>query len=83
MPLAVIDNVPLSLKTPSGQIITLTPDEETEAFKNALKKSVEQCALSSMTNHIEINKAIIHALGFAAGIALGGLILAALGGKKR
>jgi len=82
MPLAVIDNVPLSLKTPSGRVITLTPDEEVEAFKIALKKSVEQCALASLTDHIEKRRAIYHALGLAAGIALGGLIVALLVGKK-
>jgi hypothetical protein len=83
MPLAVIESVPLSLRTPSGRIITLTPDEEEAAFKAALKRSVEEAALSSMTGNIHKRDALYHALGLAGGIALGGLILALLGAGRR
>ena len=82
MPLAVIDDIPLSLQTSSGRVITLTPEEEEEAFKNALKRSVEQCALSCLTDHIERRKAIYNALGLALGITLGGLILSLLKGAR-
>lgn len=83
MPLAVLDDVPLSVKTPSGRVITLTPEEEEAAFKKALQRSIEECALACLTEHVERRRALYHAIGLAAGIALGGLILAALGGAKR
>jgi hypothetical protein len=82
MPLAVLD-VPLSVKTPSGRVISLTPEEEEVAFKRALQRSVEECALECLRDNFERRKAIYSALGLAAGIALGGLILAALGGGRK
>jgi len=82
MSLAVLDDIPLSVKTPSGIVVGLTPEEEEAAFKKALQRSVEECALECMRDGFERRKAIYNALGLAVGIALGGLLLAALGGKR-
>lgn len=83
MPLALLDDIPRSVVTTSGNTITLTPEEEDTAFRNALQKAVEEAAFASLNGHVERNRAIYHALGLAAGIALGGLIVGLLVGKKQ
>ncbi|MFO0701775.1 MAG: hypothetical protein U0236_21350 [Nitrospira sp.] len=82
MPLAMLGDIPTSVTTTSGTVITLTPDEEQAAFKSALQRAVEESVFDSLNGHVERRRAVYNALGLAAGIALGGLIAGVLLGRR-
>jgi hypothetical protein len=67
-----------SMTTPSGQEVFLTQDEEREIVKDAIRDEL----YLKLTRGLEIQKASISALGTAAGMTIGGLLVGWLVGRK-
>lgn len=62
------------IRTPSGQSVTLTPEEEREVVKKAIAAKIQQ----RMLFKTDSLKALIAAIGTAIGLALGGTTVAAI-----
>jgi len=68
----------LNIKTPSGRSITITPEEEDSYVRDAVKDRIKEDFLWK-TN---VTKAAVHAIGTAAGFAVGGYLVGFLLGRK-
>ena len=68
----------LTVKSPSGGSITITPEEEEMYVKDAVKDKIKEDFLWK-TN---VTKAAVHAIGTAAGFAIGGYLVGFLLGRK-
>ena len=59
------------LKAPSGQMVTVTPDEERDIIKEAIREKI----LYKVNRPMHVEQAAINAIGFAIGVAVGGLLV--------
>lgn len=69
---------PASITLPTGQKVSLSPDEELQAWKRGLERGIEECVVNCVTRDGEIRKAIYHALAVGAGLALGTVLAAVI-----
>lgn len=68
----------VSLMIPSGEMVTLTPEEEVEVAKEVIRQKV----MSSHLRGTRIEGAAIEATGTAVGMAAGAILMGLiLGGK--
>ena len=65
--------------TPSGGTVWLTPEEETEAVKDALQDGLAY----KINRKMEVEKAVISSVGTAMGLAIGGFFVGLLIDRKR
>lgn len=65
--------------TPSGATVWLTPEEEAEAVKGALRDGLTY----KLNRKMEIEKAAISSLGTAVGLAIGGFLVGMVIGKGK
>ena len=68
----------LPITAPSGQEVSLTPEEERTVVKEAISDKIR----SGLTMGTDIRKSAIGALGNAIGFAVGGFLAAWFRGKK-
>ncbi len=66
------------IRAPSGQKVSISPEEEAEIVKSAIEAKI----MDNLTWPSEAKKAAIGAVGNAVGFALGGLLVGWLLGKK-
>jgi hypothetical protein len=64
---------------PSGQEVSLTPEEE----RDVVKKAISEKIVMNMTLPSDIRRSAISALGTALGLALGGLVVGLVFGRRR
>lgn len=65
------------VKTPSGVTVSLTPEEEREIVKEAIRQRI----IYRMNRSQKIEEAAISSIGTAIGLALGGLLIGWLLGR--
>lgn len=59
------------IEAPSGQLITLTPEEEADIVRSAVSERIR----SRMNMDIEVRSSAISAIGNAVGFAVGGFLV--------
>lgn len=64
---------------PSGQVVSLTTDEEREIVKQAISDKIKL----NLTMPVTITQGVVHAVGTAIGIALGGILTGHVLGWRR
>ena len=67
-----------TVTAPSGQEITITPEEEAEIVKQAMSDKIQY----GLTREVEIERAVISSAGNALGLAIGGFAVGLLWGSK-